>query len=61
MLKYDQLGGKGGANLSPKGPQQDKHQGGRGWVINQDYGDDDDDDDDDSDFDEDDNDYDGFS
>ena len=61
MLKCDQLGGKGGANLPPKGPQTRWPAG--GWAIiydDVDY-DDDEDDDDNNDFDEDDDDYDVFS
>ena len=70
MLKCDTLGGKGGANLPPKGRQTRSAPGDVGWwAINYDNNDEDDDDDDDDDnkdeiddnFDEDNDEYDVFS
>ena len=49
MLKCDQLGGKQGANLPPKGPQTQSTPGGGAIKY--------DDDDDDDDFDDEDDDY----
>ena len=56
MLKWDQLGEKGGSNCPPKGPQTQLAP--EGWVV---INYDDDDDDNDDDFDDDRDDYDVFS